>query len=169
MAVVVQCFHCAHTLELDDGFRGGVCRCSRCGALLQVPKGDGSPVVRPPRPAAPTPRPDAKRGVGSGVDLGISSGRLDPRNAPPGSYRGAADPGFSSGRLAGQGLGKKAVGGPVGGLPATVAQAETVDAQVGVGGDVVEKGKGGGVWKWVVVGIVLVGGAVVAGMWLGVL
>ena len=43
MAVVVQCYHCNAILELDDGFRGGVCRCSTCGTLLQVPKGDAAP------------------------------------------------------------------------------------------------------------------------------
>ena len=59
MAVVVQCFHCNAVLELDEGFRGGVCRCSGCGSLLQVPKGERSPKGRRIRPAAPGSTPAA--------------------------------------------------------------------------------------------------------------
>src|SRR6185295_16255850 len=59
MAVVVQCYQCNAILELDDGFRGGVCRCGTCGTLLQVPKGDAGPgVPRGARPAGP-PAPAA--------------------------------------------------------------------------------------------------------------
>ncbi len=61
MAMAVRCHHCGSVLDLDDGFRGGVCRCNKCGALLRVP-GDpdsqrDSP-VRKTRPAEPgTSRP----------------------------------------------------------------------------------------------------------------
>jgi hypothetical protein len=59
MAVVVQCYHCNAVLELDEGFRGGVCRCSGCGSLLQVPRGEQDKrAPRPARPAAP-PSPSA--------------------------------------------------------------------------------------------------------------
>ena len=84
MTVVVQCFHCNAILELDEGFRGGVCRCSTCGSLLQVPKGDAS-TGRKVRPAAPPPAPtpggaaaQAAQASKSG-DTGISSGKFDPR------------------------------------------------------------------------------------------
>ena len=53
MAVIVQCFHCNAILELDEGFRGGVCRCSTCGSLLQVPKSEEKKVGRKVRPATP--------------------------------------------------------------------------------------------------------------------
>jgi hypothetical protein len=72
MAIVVQCFQCSTVLELDDGFRGGVARCSNCGALLRVPKeaGAAEDAGRPHNPAMPQPRPR------SGSDPGISSGGL---------------------------------------------------------------------------------------------
>jgi hypothetical protein len=82
MPVVVQCFHCNAILELDDGFRGGVCRCSNCGSLLQVPRGDdAAPPGRKPRPAAPPP-PSAPvspqlNATSSRLDAGISRGQLD--------------------------------------------------------------------------------------------
>ncbi len=53
MAVKVQCSKCNATLELDEGFRGGVCRCT-CGALLQVPRSTSEGAAKA-RPAAPTP------------------------------------------------------------------------------------------------------------------
>ncbi len=54
MNVVVQCFHCNAVLELDEGFRGGVCRCSACGSLLQVPRAQSEPATaRRERPAVP--------------------------------------------------------------------------------------------------------------------
>jgi hypothetical protein len=83
MAVVVQCFHCNAVFELDDGFRGGVCRCSTCGALLQVPSAGESTVARPVRPS----RPPAPKSAASGdrqledsktvlLDGGVSSSGL---------------------------------------------------------------------------------------------
>src|ERR1041384_1880667 len=69
MAVVVQCFHCNAVLELDEGFRGGVCRCSGCGSLLQVPKADREVGSRRKRPAAPSSAssPGAVEGGGGGL------------------------------------------------------------------------------------------------------
>lgn len=78
--VIVQCYHCSKILELDEGFRGGVCRCSECGSLLQVPKaaGSGSQTERA-RPATPgggrpanpnearKPEGDPRSGIGSGM------------------------------------------------------------------------------------------------------
>ena len=94
MAVVVQCYNCSNILELDEGFRGGVCRCSQCGSLLQVPKGDSSD-SRKGRPAAPgavvTP---VQRPNDPTMDPGLSRGQFDPRSparpaAPSDSRRGA--------------------------------------------------------------------------------
>ncbi|HVT83186.1 MAG TPA: hypothetical protein VHM90_21285 [Phycisphaerae bacterium] len=87
MPVVVQCFHCNAVLELDDGFRGGVCRCSACGSLLQVPKGeaDAPPKAKRVRPAVP-PGPTAPRPKSE--DAGISSGALDPRRGDAGMSSG---------------------------------------------------------------------------------
>ncbi len=82
MPVVVQCFHCNAILELDDGFRGGVCRCSNCGSLLQVPRGDdAAPPGRKPRPAAPPP-PSApamplQNATSTRLDAGLSRGQLE--------------------------------------------------------------------------------------------
>ncbi len=46
MALTVQCSQCKTTLELDEGFRGGVCRCNSCGALVQVPRSPEEGVAR---------------------------------------------------------------------------------------------------------------------------
>jgi len=80
MAVVVQCYNCSNILELDDGFRGGVCRCSQCGSLLQVPKGSTSDAPKS-RPAAPSAQGGAApRPANPGGDTGLSRGQLDPRS-----------------------------------------------------------------------------------------
>lgn len=75
MAVVVQCYHCSNILELDEGFRGGVCRCSQCGSLLQVPKSTGNE-TRKARPAAPGARvtPVQRPASPAGGDGGGGSG-----------------------------------------------------------------------------------------------
>ena len=90
MAIIVQCNHCQNILELDDGFRGGVCRCSQCGALLQVPKGQASegPQGRPATPGG------AKRPERPPMDTGLSRGQFDPRS---GSQAGRPAVGEASG------------------------------------------------------------------------
>lgn len=108
MALMVQCFHCSNILELDEGFRGGVCRCSQCGALLQVPKatpGQGEKVrpATPPtpgqgqqvRPGEPVSEPGLSRGVlgrpaaplppPSSAASPVSQGMRTPGENPPGS------------------------------------------------------------------------------------
>lgn|GEM_PF-2831781 len=59
MSLLVQCHQCGKVLELDDGFRGGVCRCRQCGTLLRVPMTDTHQVQksRPAEPAAAKPKP----------------------------------------------------------------------------------------------------------------
>ena len=89
MAIVVQCFQCSTILELDDGFRGGVARCSNCGALLRVPKDVATTEVagRPRAPSRPQPLPKAAS------DPGISSGGM----RGSGLQRRPGDPTVSSG------------------------------------------------------------------------
>lgn len=78
MPLVVQCFQCQNLLELDDGFRGAICRCSHCGALLEVPAGESQKTQRA-RPASPNSIKTRKSSSGSSVDIGMSSGIADPR------------------------------------------------------------------------------------------
>jgi hypothetical protein len=82
MAVVVQCYHCNTILELDEGFRGGVCRCSTCGSLLQVPKAStpGAPKARPAAPGAQPTEPKRPATPPRPGDAGISRGQFDPAN-----------------------------------------------------------------------------------------
>jgi len=98
MAVVVQCFHCNAILELDEAFRGGVCRCSACGSLLQVPKGEAVSVGKKVRPAGP-PAPSAGvlrnaggPGAAVGGDAGGGSGAVGGSGAGVGISSGAFDP-----------------------------------------------------------------------------
>jgi len=87
MPVVVQCFHCNAILELDDGFRGGVCRCSSCGSLLQVPRGEESaPAGKRVRPAMPpppvSPATPVQSATSSKLDVGLSRGQFESPSSP---------------------------------------------------------------------------------------
>lgn len=84
MAVLVQCQQCKTTMELDEGFRGGVCRCSGCGALVQVPRSMEEGVARGARPARPEGNGGGSvAGERVGGDLGgSSSGLRGPRPVP---------------------------------------------------------------------------------------
>src|SRR4051812_47529249 len=101
MAVVVQCFHCNAILELDEAFRGGVCRCSECGSLLQVPKSEGPKAAKKARPA--TPGAALRRGGeaaglrGTGLGGG-SSGQFNPGQCggAEGCLRGRVGGGYLS-------------------------------------------------------------------------
>src|SRR4051812_17433476 len=35
--ITLVCTKCGNTLRVDDGFAGGVCRCSACGTIQTVP------------------------------------------------------------------------------------------------------------------------------------
>jgi len=76
MSVSVQCTTCKITLELDDGFRGGVCRCSNCGSLLQVPRSADEGVAKS-RPAGPAGMMGPGRSDDSGA-RSADSGMSDP-------------------------------------------------------------------------------------------
>ena len=100
MPVRVQCSRCSTTLELDDGFRGGVCRCKECGALLQVPRSssEGAAKVRPMGPVStPSPAkqaaPERKAGQAeTRTSAGAAESTLsDPRSN---SYGGSAGSGL---------------------------------------------------------------------------
>jgi hypothetical protein len=97
MAVVVQCYHCNTILELDEGFRGGVCRCSTCGSLLQVPKA-AAPGAPKARPAAPGAQPTEMKRPAAPGDAGLSRGQFDPSDSS-GVRAGATDMGGSSSGL----------------------------------------------------------------------
>ncbi len=98
MAIVVQCHQCSKILHLDDGFRGGVCRCGGCGTLLRVPKdaGEQKQTSRPDEPgkaAKQTERPESPL-----QDPGLSRGTLTGQKASR-----PADPANSSGAFASSG------------------------------------------------------------------
>jgi hypothetical protein len=93
MALVVQCYHCHSRLELDDGFRGGVCRCSKCGSLLKVPSTAGATDAGRARPADPGSRPPGSRPRDPNEDPGLSASGFRDQSA----QRPAVPPSASSG------------------------------------------------------------------------
>ncbi|MDA8375762.1 MAG: hypothetical protein M0Z50_01560 [Planctomycetia bacterium] len=97
MAIVVQCYNCRSRLELDDGFRGGVCRCSKCGSLLKVPIAAGPTDPARTRPADPGARLGSNRPRDPNEDPGLSASGLRDRSP----QRPAMPPPTSSGALAG--------------------------------------------------------------------
>lgn len=58
--IALNCPSCSAQLDVDDGFRGGVCRCSSCGTLMTVPNapGRGRPEALK-RPETPDASPEA--------------------------------------------------------------------------------------------------------------
>ena len=97
MAIVVQCYHCHSRLELDEGFRGGVCRCSKCGSLLKVPVTAGTADSVRTRPADPGTRPTGSRPRDPNEDPGLSASGFRDQS----SQRPAAPPSSGSGAFAG--------------------------------------------------------------------
>lgn len=93
MAIVVECYHCHSRLELDDGFRGGVCRCSKCGSLLRVPATAGATDSARTRPADPGTRPAGSRPRDPTEDPGLSASGFRDQS----SQRPAAPPPAGSG------------------------------------------------------------------------
>ncbi len=77
MSLVVQCFQCSQYLELDEGFRGAICRCSHCGTLLEVPDERGK-TAKKKRPAAPESVGSSSSAAQIGADTGLSSGITSP-------------------------------------------------------------------------------------------
>ena len=86
--ILVRCSNCNETLEVDDAFAGGVCRCRHCGTIQSVPEnapkadehglptretvGDSKPTKRPQPAAAPAKKiyhaSDGKDAGASGLD-----------------------------------------------------------------------------------------------------
>ncbi|MGC8625259.1 MAG: hypothetical protein ACP5VQ_08335 [Phycisphaerae bacterium] len=94
MAIVVQCYHCHSRLELDDGFRGGICRCSKCGSLLKVPATAAADDSARTRPADPGTRSVGNRPSVPNEDPGFSSSGFRSQSGqrpavPPSSGSGA--------------------------------------------------------------------------------
>lgn len=52
--IYLTCPQCSSELEIDDGFRGGVCRCFSCGTLMTVPESP-EPVAAETRARPETP------------------------------------------------------------------------------------------------------------------
>ncbi|MHC4994859.1 MAG: hypothetical protein ACYTGQ_07385 [Planctomycetota bacterium] len=75
----ITCPQCESGLEVDEGFRGGVCRCSQCGSLLTVPDEKGPQIVeslgRPDVPDGAVASPDTYQ-TKSGRKLTLSKDEL---------------------------------------------------------------------------------------------
>jgi hypothetical protein len=174
MAVVVQCFKCNALLELDDGFRGGVCRCSTCGTLLQVPKGEpntAARIARPAGPPAPTrPAAPVVNPASPNVETGQSSGKFDATRVT------AADLGGSSSGL-GQGQvhrtrpishDKPRKGGTDRGADLNAAlqeaSAKETNSQPRDQPAIIPEAPHGGTPPWLMVLVILATGGVIAGL-----
>ncbi len=97
MAIVVQCYHCHSRLELDEGFRGGVCRCSKCGSLLKVPATVNSTNTGRTRPADPGTSAPGSRPRDPNEDPGLSaSGFRDQSSQRPAAPPSSGSGGFTS-------------------------------------------------------------------------
>lgn len=57
--IELTCPTCEQQLELDEGFAGGVCRCSECGTLMTVPSAPDELTERLRRPERPPMPPGA--------------------------------------------------------------------------------------------------------------
>ena len=92
------CTECKSVLKIDDGFSGGVCRCSSCGTLLKVPRdrqaekaaNSGQVGGRPTAPSPhfnrprPTPQPgNVAGGSRSGSQETISGSGMPMSQATP--------------------------------------------------------------------------------------
>lgn len=67
----INCVKCRATLEIDDGFAGGVCRCIHCAAMQSVPKRA--------KPGLRTAAPTESRALYSPPSrVGATAGLLDP-------------------------------------------------------------------------------------------
>lgn len=60
--IQLQCTNCNTTLNIDDAFAGGVCRCQHCGTIQTVPATRSGPEGRSAAPSQqPSPKPLYKR------------------------------------------------------------------------------------------------------------
>lgn len=53
--IQLTCANCRNTIEVDDAFAGGVCRCQFCGTIQTVPKPGARPSTPGSAHAGPTP------------------------------------------------------------------------------------------------------------------
>jgi hypothetical protein len=61
--IQLKCTQCGTLLELDDGFAGGTCRCSRCGTIQTVPRSaPRAATAGGPATGRPTPQPRSTDG-----------------------------------------------------------------------------------------------------------
>ena len=80
--ILLQCSNCQQTLEIDDAFAGGVCRCRHCGTIQTVPAdaaklaaggeqgagGNGQKAATPVVGSRPLYRREEQAGSASGLD-----------------------------------------------------------------------------------------------------
>ena len=102
--IALRCTNCRQTLEIDDAFAGGVCRCSHCGAIQTVPRAGvasrgGSAQGSPVAPADDRQTPAARAPVAyQGTERRATDGKT--------LYaRGAGSGGPGSGGAGGSGSG----------------------------------------------------------------
>ena len=79
--LVLKCTTCGATLELDDAFAGGVCRCIHCGTIQTVPNQLRSVVA----PAMKAAMPRLEPAINSAPIV------IDPPSTPAASLAAAAD------------------------------------------------------------------------------
>lgn len=73
------CPNCSTELEIDDGFRGGVCRCFSCGTLMTVPADpnqEAQQLSRQERPARPD-EPGGTYETAAGETVAITDEQLE--------------------------------------------------------------------------------------------
>src|SRR5688572_2527484 len=68
--ISLTCTKCKTTLEMDDAFAGGVCRCQHCGTIQTVP----SRLKASGRPSSPVGTGQKALYGGTGNTAGVGSG-----------------------------------------------------------------------------------------------
>src|SRR5688572_17913038 len=103
--IALNCTSCQKSLEIDDAFAGGVCRCQYCGTIQTVPaalKRGARPGVAATTASAAAaalpralyqkkaaPKPPAAAATGSTSSGGEAPGELAAPSAPPKTLRAA--------------------------------------------------------------------------------
>src|SRR3954453_1551310 len=70
----LTCTHCKATLEMDDAFAGGVCRCQHCGTIQTVPSHAKNNAHPQPAGKAATSKSLYKGRTGPAFEASSSSG-----------------------------------------------------------------------------------------------
>lgn len=90
----LSCCQCSQSLEMDDAFAGGVCRCRRCGTIQAVPR--NAPRMPLHEACEPADRrlvlAVAVAAIVTIVCAGLALAFLKGENASPAAPMGQADP-----------------------------------------------------------------------------